>query len=145
MKRKLIRATYSSVRNSNTLYRPNYKLYNEIWNMRLDDPDHFPSVPHGHSLSNRYKLNVWNGEVFNRQTGKKVGKVPKKELRRLHQDDDFLDFARITIKTHHEIFPEHSFFIPEWVFERKLNEKKTNTRRQTESFTISLKAIIVKS
>ncbi|MBR0156246.1 MAG: hypothetical protein IJM20_01840 [Clostridia bacterium] len=95
-------------------YVTNFQIHRQIWDLNMYDDDNWPSVPHGHSLDGKYKLNVWTGEIFEITTKKRVGHARKKELNVLYSNNEFIKFARSAIQYHKEHFPYHSFDIPDW-------------------------------
>lgn len=66
-----------------------YVLGGKRWRIHDNDPDGWPSRPHGDELGGRHKLDVIEGIIYNRTTRKQVGKLSKKELYRLHNDPEF--------------------------------------------------------
>lgn len=78
-------------KSTHTLLRPNVKLYKMLWQFHPHDDDPYPSVPHGHSLEpyNRYKLNVFTGDVIEVNTNILAGKASEKELTNLYNDRGF--------------------------------------------------------
>ncbi len=50
----------------------------EIWVVHKNDPDPFPSNPHGHNKQTGYKLHLGNGELYSRKNkplGQKISKT----------------------------------------------------------------------
>lgn len=93
-----------------TLYRPNFQIYNMEWVFHLTDKDANPSVPHGHSLDNKYRLKIWDGKVYRKQGGKLKykGKVVKGEMLRLYKSEEFQSFvqkARSLYREQHKMCP----------------------------------------
>ena len=108
--------------------------------MHQNDADPEPSVPHGHAKGKPYKLNVWNGEVFHERTDKKVGRADKKEIKALHKNEAFLNFAREAIRVHQTLYPTHHFYIPEWLEVEETNKLYHCTNEQ--EFSMQLTVII---
>lgn len=55
MKRRDVRK-----RNDYTMLRPNVPVKKMYWEFHKGDNDNWPSVPHGHSLDGKYKLEIHN-------------------------------------------------------------------------------------
>ncbi len=69
------------------------KTSGRIWRFNLNDKDTFPSTPHGHDKENGDKVNVFTGEIYNKDR-ELVSKLSQKQLMRL----------KIMLKeTHHAI------------------------------------------
>jgi hypothetical protein len=54
------------------------------WQFNKSDPDFWPSEFHGHELSEPLKIDAIDGDIYRVTDRKKIGKLSKKELRRLH-------------------------------------------------------------
>ena len=93
------------------LYRPKDKIYKMIWVFHKTDVDPFPSVPHGHSTSGKYKLKLWSGEVYDTHTNKQVGKANKKEMLILYRNNKFQSFVNDV----REWFEQNNPYIPDLV------------------------------
>ena len=92
----------------NSVYKTPFKIKKQVWYDELADADPFtPSCPHLHSSDGNYKLNVYNGEIYNIRTKKIVRDkyVPKKELKKLWQDLKFQLFAQKMREIYYEKFP----------------------------------------
>ena len=98
------KANYSQM----TAYRPCKAIHKKYWCFHIGDDDPFPSVPHGHSTDNKYKLSIWDGYVYLIKTGEIVGKVKRSELLFLESDHKFQDF----IKRSRSWFSESHSFLP---------------------------------
>lgn len=108
MKIKMINRTrliFRAKKNSAYIKRLPYQLYGMTWDINPYDADDFPSVPHGDSIDNQYKLNVYTGEVFKKRTKKYVGHLSKKDFQRLQSDKDVADTIEAAIKFGREHFP----------------------------------------
>lgn len=93
-----------------TRYRPNFKIFKMNWDFHKFDDDPSPSVPHGHSIDNKYRLSIWDGEVYEKKDGKlnRVGKAKKKDLEDLRKDIKFQAFvleARDWYEKNHRFCP----------------------------------------
>ena len=58
------------------------KMYGRTWRFNLNDNDPFPSKPHGHDYENGDKLNVFTGEIYNKNK-QRIGKLSIKQLKHL--------------------------------------------------------------
>lgn len=119
------------------LYSPRQKIYGCFWKFTLGDPDDIPSVPHAHSLDGKYKLDVWNGKVYNsgNERWKEVGTLKKKELAKLYSDSDFKQFAQKHIEWYRSEYPQIDFYIPDW-FKTELSKLKMSVRSNTDETSI---------
>lgn len=65
------------------------------WDFHFTDGDDWPSSPHGHSIdpTPRYKMDIYNGGIYDKTTYRLYGKVAKKELHRLWLDEEFFTFV----------------------------------------------------
>lgn len=73
-------------------YSPIEKVFNMRWDFHKYDRDGFPSVPHGHSFDGKYKISLWDGSIYDRTTGKKVGNAKKKDLNKWQKNKIFMEF-----------------------------------------------------
>lgn len=93
------------------VYRPKEKIYNILWTFHQNDVDDRPSVPHGHSQDNKYRLSIWDGKVYRKQSGKLIleGRAKKSDINKLYNDPKFNDFvlkSREWYKEKHKYCPE---------------------------------------
>ena len=97
-------------------YTPKEKIHNCIWDFTIGDADDKPSVPHAHSREEGYRLNAWTGEIFpagnDRTTA--IDKIKTKDLKRLHKDGKFIEFAIKQISWYRVEHPSIGFFVPKW-------------------------------
>lgn len=98
------------------LYSPREKVQNYIWIFKIGDPDDKPSVPHGHAKDVGYRLDVWTGNIYpaGKERKNSIGKLKKKELRKLYADQGFIDFAKKQIEWYRETYPHINFYVPDW-------------------------------
>ncbi len=84
---------------------PRIKICKMKWKFRKDDPDFNPSVPHGHSLDGKYKLELWTGNIIevSNNTVKKVAK--KQDMINLYNYPGFVDFVEECRKAYQELNP----------------------------------------
>ncbi len=76
------------------LYRPKYKLKKLRWTIHLNDVDTFPSYPHMHSLEdNRFKMNVYTGEIIDINSKEVVKILKDREMYLLWNDNKFLSIV----------------------------------------------------
>ena len=73
------------------LYDPNFQINNEKWRIHKVDKDkNFPSIPHMDCVTDsRKKMNIYTGEIYSKKNKKCVGKVNKKDFKRLWSDYEF--------------------------------------------------------
>lgn len=119
------------------LYSPREKVQNYIWIFKIGDPDDKPSVPHGHAKDVGYRLDVWTGNIYPAGKERKniIGKLKKRELRKLYADQGFIDFAKKQIEWYRETYPHINFYVPDWFVLKneqpklivKSKEKEINT------------------
>lgn len=85
------------------------------WVFTRQDPDPYPSTPHGHlhNANNRWpKLNPYVGRVFDaKHQESKTSRLKKKQLIALWSDQRFRDFCRTHIMWYAETFPLHVFSV----------------------------------
>lgn len=153
---KLYRIRLSKHRKPNypqmTAYCPRRAINKKYWCFHIGDDDPFPSVPHGHSTDNKYKLSIWDGYVYSIKTGEIVGKAERSELLFLERDHKFQDFIE---RSRGWFAKAHSFVPPlkpldtgtvrhpeRSIFRRSYN----NIKYQTNSIFVALsfRAITVK-
>lgn len=98
------------------MYSPRDKFHNCTWIFTIGDADDKPSVPHAHAQEYGYRLDVWTGDIYppGNERVKTIGKLKPKELKQLHSDKGFIDFAIKQINWYRETYPNISFFVPEW-------------------------------
>ena len=72
---------------------PKTKVKGMFWEFHKGDNDDHPSVPHGHSQDGKYKLQLWNGLIYEIQTGQVRYKAKRKEMTALYNYPGFLDFV----------------------------------------------------
>ena len=123
MKRKVVLSLNKNYKISLTapkqrkrVYRPPFKIYDLTWEFHKNDVDFFPSVPHGHS--GKYKLDVVNGDVYEKDKKKPIGRIKEKELDKLKKDKRFIEFASEVIKWYKKEYPERNIKTPDWVTDK---------------------------
>ena len=83
------------------------------WLFTRQDPDPYPSTPHGHlGKSNRAwpKLNPYTGRVFKQKHQEDLSlRLTKKQMILLWSDQRFRDFCRSHVVWYAETFPRHAF------------------------------------
>lgn len=127
MKKRIIKKKINDNHFRTTMYSPRNKIYSIEWIFHQVDEDPKPSVPHGHSKDNKYRLSLWDGKVYKKQAGKLeyVGCAKKKELRLLYKNKNFQEFvakSRDWYINTHPFCPELSPF-----FDKKILFKKDVT------------------
>lgn len=75
-------------------YQPKYELHRIKWEINPYDADKNEnwSIPHGDDIyphKHTLKLNVYTGEIIKIKNRKLYGRLTKKELERLHSDEQF--------------------------------------------------------
>lgn len=91
-----------------SVYKSPFKLMKLFWCGEISDPDFFnPSCPHLHSLDGKYKLNVYNGELYDIRLKRVAGNkhVSKEELDKLWKEPKFLAFANSMRNRYFEQYP----------------------------------------
>lgn len=98
------------------LYSPRNKLRNCTWVFTIGDVDDNPSVPHAHAQEVGYRLNAWTGDIYpaGNERKKTIGNLTTRELKILHKDTKFLEFARKQIERYRSEYPHISFYVPKW-------------------------------
>lgn len=79
-----------------SIYETPFKLKKQRWHGCFSDKDVFiPSCPHLHSEDDKYKLNVYTGEIYDRRRRIVLRDkyVPNDELKKLWDDQKFKEFA----------------------------------------------------
>jgi hypothetical protein len=79
-------------------YRPDFQINRKKWEFHPYDDDPNPSIPHGHSLDSKHKLDPYTGLIYEGE--RVIGKVKKKELERLWKDKRFLKTVVIAKRFH---------------------------------------------
>lgn len=128
------------------LYSPREKLQACIWDFTIGDADDKPSVPHAHAIDVGYRLDAWTGDIYpaGNEREKTIGKLKKKELRKLHSDPGFLSFAKKQIEWYRSANPHISFYVPEW-FELKSRQLlliTINQKNEVDKFVFLGRAFI---
>ena len=92
-----------------SVYKTPFKLKKQIWYDELADADMFtPSCPHLHSIDNKYKLNVYTGEIYDIRLKKiiKNKKVNMDEIKKLWNESKFQEFAMKMRQLYFEKYPK---------------------------------------
>ena len=59
--------------------------HNGIWRIHKSDPDNiFPSDPHGDRVDGAEKLDLYNGNVYNKTTKQQIYTLPKKAMKYIY-------------------------------------------------------------
>lgn len=70
------------------------KTIRTTWDFILGDPDHKPSIPHGHSNKNhQINLDPYLGHIYNMSTSANQGRETRAFINALWNDQKFRDFA----------------------------------------------------
>lgn len=130
------------------LYSPREKLQNCIWIFTIGDADDNPSVPHAHAKERGYRLDAWTGDIYPAGTerDKAIGKLTSRELKKLHSDSKFINFAKKQIEWYRSEYPHISFFVPEWFELKHMQSRLAGIYKEDEikTFVFLGKAIIQK-
>lgn len=101
--RKKIRRNFN-----HTKYVPRTKFGKVTWVFNSQDDDYWPSIPHGHSIDYKepLKMDTFTGDIYNKNTKQKVGRVKEKELRMLLRDRKFRDMEQKANLYYEDKFPD---------------------------------------
>lgn len=132
-----------------TMYTPNMKIYKMDWTFHKADDDPNPSVPHGHSSDNQYRLRLWDGKVYKKQSGKLeyVGHAKRKELQALFRIDEFQAFigkSRVWYKENHPVCPPLSPLSGHRVAMRRFTARSNQAKDIPETINFALPIVITK-
>ena len=105
------------VKNDFVMLRPNISIKKMYWEFHKGDNDNFPSVPHGHSIDGKYKLEIWSGKIYNVQSGKLEYIAKKKDMKALQQYPGFMEFVKECRKEYRE--RNHAICLPELMATRR--------------------------
>ena len=89
-----MKTRYVRKRNHYTMLRPKVPVKKMYWEFHKGDNDNLPSVPHGHSLDGKYKLEIWSGKIYNIQSGKLEYIAKKKDMKALQNYPGFMEFVK---------------------------------------------------
>lgn len=133
-----------------TMYSLNEKIYKMDWTFHKSDDDPNPSVPHGHSSDNHYRLSIWDGKVYKKQSGKLeyVGRAKRKELQALYKIAAFQTFivkSREWYKENHPMCPPLSPFSGQRVTMRRYSMRNNRTMEVPETISVTLSIVIAKN
>ena len=127
----LTRSRYRKrVQFGHTMYTPREKIQNRTWVFKKGDADDHPSIPHAHAMEHGERLNVWTGDIYpaGSERVKTIGKLKAKELRRLHSDPGFIEFAKDQINWYRNEHPHITFYVPDW-FEEKCRMSQLRVKK----------------
>lgn len=84
------------------------------WELKISDPDFFPSIPHGHLRAARdIRLDVYRGLTFNRAKGERPEARERRQfIVALWNDNSFRDFATRAIRHFMLQKPGHCWRVP---------------------------------
>ncbi|MBQ7077386.1 MAG: hypothetical protein IJM91_04590 [Lachnospiraceae bacterium] len=90
-----------------SVFKTRFRLKRQFWYGEYADTDFFtPSCPHLHSEDQKYKLNVYTGDIYDAKNRKFNGmRVSDNELKKLWSDDKFYKFANEMRKIYSDKFP----------------------------------------
>jgi len=75
------------------------------WDFHKGDADYNPTVPHGHSLDGKYKLELWSGRIYEISSGKMYGISRSKEMRALYVFPGFREFVEECREEYRKMHP----------------------------------------
>lgn len=113
---RLIRQmNYTSVK-----YKTPERIRRRIWIFHEEDTDLQPSILHGHSQDDSYRLDAITGKFYEKdKLDKSIGTLRKKELSKLHGDKKFQVFTINRIRWVNKNVPRANFVIPDWACSRE--------------------------
>ena len=92
-------------------FRPKVSIKKMYWEFHKGDEDYNPSVPHGHALDGKYKLELWSGKIYEIATGEVYAVAKAKDMRKLYVYDGFQEFVDMCRNTYIEHHP--GFILPD--------------------------------
>lgn len=125
MKRRDVRK-----RNDYTMLRPNVPVKKMYCEFHKGDNDNWPSVPHGHSLDGKYKLEIWSGKIYNINSGKLEYTAKKKAMKALQNYPGFMDFVKECREKYMERNP--AIVLPELVVINKGKRRRRYKKIQVQ-------------
>lgn len=87
------------------MLRPRIPIKKIYWEFHKGDHEFNPSLPHGHSLDGRYKLELWSGCIYEVSTGKVCGTAKSKDMERLFRHPGFQEFVIECRDEYEVLFP----------------------------------------
>ena len=117
---------------------PRTKVKRMYWEFHKTDADYRPSVPHGHSLDGKYKLELWTGDVYDCRTGKLVMHAKEKEMITLYNYPGFIDFVHECRDEYHKMFPNVEIKPLEGSFARKSKRVWRWKKRKRDSYLLCM-------
>jgi len=81
-------------------YKTNYTIDGTKWIMSRDDLDHWPSMPHFHSVEKDEKMNVYTGDIYDIKTKNYLRSVGKKDMKTLWKDKKAVAIIMYSIEKH---------------------------------------------
>ena len=117
------------------MLRPRLKVKKMYWEFHKGDADFNPTVPHGHSLDGKYKLELWSGKIYEVSTGKLCAMAKGKEMKTLYDLRGFVSFVEECRSEYERTHPD--FIIPQLTVNSQFTAdkrytlcKKRNSRKQ---------------
>lgn len=99
------RIVLRSSKSQRDLLRPRIQVKKMYWDFHKGDADYNPSVPHGHSLDGKYKLELWSGRIYEISSGKIYGVSKPKEMRALYDLPGFREFVEECREEYRKMHP----------------------------------------
>ena len=120
-----------------TMLAPKVRVNGMVWEFHKGDNDDRPSVPHGHSRDGKYKLQLWNGLIYEIQTGQVKYKAKRKEMTALYNFPGFLDFVNECRAEYQNRNP--AIKLPELLYRGYKSGRKKTTANKADSFVFFIK------
>lgn len=74
--------------------RPKVQIKQIYWEFHKGDADFNPSMPHGHSLDGKYKLELWSGNIYEVSTKELKWIAKPKDMQHLYSHEGFQKFVK---------------------------------------------------
>lgn len=125
-------------KNDFTMLRPTVPIKKMYWEFHKGDNDNLPSVTHGHSLDGKYKLEIWNGKIYNIQSGKVEYIAKKKDMKALQQHPGFIEFVKECREEYKERNPD--IVLPELITVKNKRKKYCGHKKlQEKKFILGIR------
>lgn len=119
-------------------FEPQENLGGYTWIFHLTDVDDFPSVLHAHNGDKPLRLDGNTGKIYDEGTRKQTGKIRNKELRLLHKNEKFIEFAQRRIREYNSKQPYKAIEFPSWLKVHPVMHRK-QLQNDIETFCIYAK------
>ena len=122
---------------SRKLLTPKTKVKGMFWVFHKGDNDDHPSVPHGHSQDGKYKLELWNGNIYEVETGKLKYKAKRKEMEKLYNLPGFVRFVYECRDEYVQRNP--AITLPKMTFHYYKNGRRAHVVNKTNGFVVFIR------